>query len=403
MSCRSVSEMLTRLALLGAGGDLAGRLLLPALATLHAEDRLPGDFRLVGADTRDWDDDGFRRHVAERLERHAAALPAASRDAIVAAGRYRRADVADTQAVADAVRAVGEGRSVVAYLALPQRSFTAAVTALATAGLPSGSRLAIEKPFGEDLAGAGALNALLRKRFAQDGAVYRVDHVLGTAAVDELTALRASAEDVSEVEILWEETLALEGRAGFYDAAGALKDVLQNHMLQLVAVLASDDATSRLDALRAVRPPARSAMALRTRRARYAGYAEEDGVDPARGTETFAEVLLDVDTPRWAGTPFRLRAGKALAATFQGVVLHRRSSGPQRVACGGEVEAYRRVLLDLLGGGSARAVSAEEADEAWRIVMPVLDAWAAGDVPLKDYAAGSAGPPRLSPSSAIVM
>jgi glucose-6-phosphate 1-dehydrogenase len=390
-----VPATVTRLALFGAGGDLAGRLLLPALATLHGEGRLPEGFRLVGADTRDWDDDGFRRHVAERLERHAAAVPVASRDAVAAAGRYRRADVADREAVAEVVRTVGDEQPVAAYLALPQRTFADAVAALAAAALPSGSRLAIEKPFGEDLAGAVALNALLRERFPQDGSVYRVDHVLGMAAVDELTALGASSADVSEVEILWEETLALEGRAGFYDAAGALKDVLQNHMLQLVAVLSSDDATSRLEALRAVRPPAPDDMGRRTRRGRYAGYAEEDGVDPARRTETFAEVLLDVDTPRWSGTPFRLRAGKALAETFRGVVLHRRSSAPERIACEGEVGAYRRVLLDLLGGGSSRAVGAAEAEEAWRIVTPVLDAWAANGVPLEDYPAGSAGPPRL--------
>ena len=131
-------------------------------------------------------------------------------------------------------------------------------------------------------------------------------------------------------------------------------------------------------------------MARRTRRARYRGYAEEAGVDPARGTETFAEVLLDVDTPRWAGAQFRLRAGKALSRRFKGVVLHRRAGGTQRVACEGE-RRYRRVLLDVLGGGNALAVRAEEAEEAWRIVMPVLDAWAAGEVPLEDYAAGRRG------------
>jgi glucose-6-phosphate 1-dehydrogenase len=197
------------------------------------------------------------------------------------------------------------------------------------------------------------------------------------------------------VEILWEETLALEGRAGFYDAAGALKDVVQNHMLQLAAVLATEDPSNRLEGLRAVRPPAQADMARRTQRARYAGYAQEEGVDPARGTETFAELLLDVDTPRWSGRRFRLRAGKALAAGFKGVVLHRHSSETQRIACEGEIGAYRRVLLDLLGGGSSRAVTAAEAEEAWRIVMPVLDAWAANGVPLEDYPPGSAGPPRL--------
>ena len=383
-----------RLVLFGAAGDLAGRLLLPALSALHAEDRLPAGFEVVGADTRDWDDGAFRRHVAERLASHAAAVPQPARDALAAGCRYRRADAADARAVAQVVRAAG-GEPLVAYLALPQRSFAQAVASLAGAGLPPGSRLAVEKPFGEDLDGAVALNALLREHFPDEAAVFRVDHVLGMSAVRELAALEASSQEVREVEVLWEETLALEGRAGFYDAAGALRDVLQNHMLQLVAVLASDAATTKLDALRAVRPPAPGDMVRRTRRARYSGYAQEDGVDPGRGTETFAEVLLDLDTPRWEGTPFRLRAGKALAARCKGVVLHRHDSGVQRIACGGEVDAYVRVLSDLLGGGSALAVGAEEAEEAWRIVTPVLDAWAAGVVALEDYPAGSSGPPRL--------
>ena len=383
-------ETIARLALFGAGGDLAGRLLLPALATLHADGRLPADFQIVGADTRDWDDAAFRRHVAARLERHAPGVS----DVIAASARYRRADAADPDAVAEVMRAAG-GEPLVAYLALPQRAFAGAVASLGAAGLPPGSRLAIEKPFGEDLDGAIALNSLLGELIPREDAVFRVDHALGMPAVKELGELHADADSIEEVEILWEETLALEGRAGFYDAAGALKDVLQNHMLQLLAVVAAGTATSRLEALRAVRPPSSGDMPTRTRRARYHGYAEEDGVDPARGTETFAEVLLDVDTPRWRGARFRLRAGKALAENFKGIVLHRRAGHTQRFACEDEVGAYRSVLLDVLGGGSALAVHADEAEEAWRIVMPVLDAWAAGEVPLEDYAAGSAGPPRL--------
>ena len=133
--------------------------------------------------------------------------------------------------------------------------------------------------------------------------------------------------------MLWEETLALEGRAGFYDRAGALKDVMQNHMMQLLALLAMEPPASRagddlrdakVAALRAVKSLAPEDVERRTQRARYDGYVEEEGVDPARGTETFAEVLLELDTPRWSGTRFRLRAGKALARTRKGVVLHRR-------------------------------------------------------------------------------
>jgi glucose-6-phosphate 1-dehydrogenase len=362
--------MIAHIALFGAAGDLAGRHLLPALASLLADGRLPGGVTLTAADTRDWDGDRFRGHLAARLERHGADVPAAAREALVAGTRYVRADAADTDAIAAAVR--GDD-PVVAYLALPPPAFPDAVRGLRAAGLPAGSRIAVEKPFGEDQRSARELNALL------DDRAYRVDHALGMPAVEEI----ARAEPAGLVEVLWEETIALEGRAGFYDRAGALRDVLQNHMLQLVAVLL--DAQDRSGALRDVRPPAAGDMARRTQRARYAGYAEEEGVDPARGTETFAEVLLEA-----RGTTFRLRAGKALAEGFKGVVL-----GERRIPCLGEREAYRNVLLDVLGGGSARAVGAAEAEEAWRIVEPVLGAWARDAVPLTEYPRGSAGPPRL--------
>jgi glucose-6-phosphate 1-dehydrogenase len=360
--------MIAHIALFGAAGDLAGRYLLPAAASLLADGRLPDGFAVTGADTRDWDDDAFRAHLAARLERHADDVPAAARQALVAGARYVQANAADAAAVASAVR---DDRPLVAYLALPQRAFGDAVRGLRAAGLPAGSRIAVEKPFGEDLGSAQELNALL------DASAYRVDHALGMPAVAEI----AAAEPAGLVEVLWEETIALEGRAGFYDRAGALRDVLQNHMLQLVAVLL--DASDRAAALRDVRPP--EDMRRRTQRARYAGYADEEGVDPVRGTETFAEVLLEA-----RGTTFRLRAGKALAEGFKGVVL-----GDRRIPCLGEREAYRNVLLDVLGGGSERAVGAAEAEEAWRIVEPVLDAWARDAVPLTEYPRGSAGPPRL--------
>jgi glucose-6-phosphate 1-dehydrogenase len=207
-------------------------------------------------------------------------------------------------------------------------------------------------------------------------------------------------EDVAEVEILWEETLALEGRAGFYDRAGALRDVLQNHMLQLLSIVAMEPPASiaelrdrKVEVLRATR-------AVGSGRARYAGYAQELGVDAARETETFAEVLLEVDTPRWAGTTFRMRAGKALGHGFKGAIVHPRDGDPIAFEADrlgeGEPPAYEHVLQDVLSGGSTLSVRADEAEEAWRIVTPVLEAWAARRVPLTEYAAGSDGPPRLA-------
>jgi len=445
--------MISRLVLLGATGDLAGRFLLPALAGLYADGQLPDDLQVVGAAQQDGDDESFRAHVRARLQEHAVGVPAEVREALLGRIHYRPVDLTDPDSLAR-VLAVVEGAGVVVYLALPQGLFRAAAASLAAAGLPPGSRIAVEKPFAEDLDSAVALNALLAT--ATDGlgeqAVFRVDHVLGMPSVRDLLGLRApgavlepvwNAAHLQQVDLLWEETLALEGRADFYDRAGTVKDVVQNHVLQLLALVAMELPDSaglsaaRLAALRAVRPLSPAGVASRTRRGRYAAghlagggpvpdYAQEQGVDPARGTETFAELVLELDLARWAGTRFVLRAGKALAANRKGVRLHFRPGAPQSAAgtlwmgmdgsqqrpeppvgptapvpltvpappAQGELAAYTEVLRDVLGGGSLLSVSREEAEQAWRIVEPVLSGWGDGAVPLQDYPAGSDGPRR---------
>jgi glucose-6-phosphate 1-dehydrogenase len=228
--------MIERLVLFGATGDLAGRYLLPALAALHAAGRLPDGFEVIGGSRENLDEEAFRRTVGERLEEHAADVPAAAREGVVRSLRYRPVDVTDSASVAALVEP-GLG-PVAAYLALPPALFPAAVTALGNAGLATGSRVALEKPFGEDHVSAVTLNRLLADALGPAGerAVFRVDHVLGMATVQNLLAMRLAnpileavwdSHHVEQVEILWEETLALEGRAGYYDRAGALKDVVQ--------------------------------------------------------------------------------------------------------------------------------------------------------------------------------
>ena len=260
-----------------------------------------------------------------------------------------------------------------------------------------------------------------------------------------------TASTSSEVEILWEETLALEGRAGYYDRAGALKDVVQNHVLQLLCLVAMEPpapASGRAARRKARGAAARSARSSAGRRDARAtppgtpsagavpGYVDEDGRRSGRGTETFAEVGWRSTTHAGAGTPFVLRAGKALARTRKGIIVRFRASehppyagsdrqpapnelrigidGPTDIRLhlsGGsepapDVEplvletgpvtaalpAYGRVLRDFLGGGSSLSVGAGEAELAWRIFDPVLAAWAAGAVPLEEYPAGLAGP-----------
>lgn len=449
--------MISRLLLLGATGDLAGRFLFPALARLTADGRLPDDLRVLACAHDDGDDETFATHVAARLASHAGDVPDEARQALLRRLRYRRVELNDpaglAQAVADCARR--DGASVVpvaAYLALPPRLFPAALRALEGAGLPPGSRVVVEKPFGESLDSAVALDALLARVTGGPGRVspFRVDHALGMPAVRHLHGLRSpgaafaevwDSRSIAQVDVLWEETLALEGRADFYDRTGAVRDVVQNHLLQVLTLVAmelphptTDSALhdARLAVLRAVRAPSPGDLASRTRRGRYTpgrlagsggdarpvrGYADEAGVDASRGTETYAELVLEVGSPRWAGTRFVLRAGKALAGHRKGVLLHLRDGValPAAPATAGvaaaddalwleldgaataaaERSAYEAVLTDVLSGGSALSVSGKEAEESWRVVEPVLQGFAGGAVPLLEYAAGSPGPPRL--------
>ncbi|HWH23482.1 MAG TPA: glucose-6-phosphate dehydrogenase, partial [Candidatus Limnocylindria bacterium] len=276
--------MIDRLALFGATGDLAGRYLLPALAALQAAGELPDGFRLTAAAIEDWDDDAFRRHADERLREHAPAVAEDARHALVRSSRYRRIDFADAAGVA-AVIGGADARPLVTYLALPPAVFPAAVTAIGKADLPAGSRIALEKPFGEDLASAVALNRLLAKVVADAGeqAVFRVDHFLGLATVQNLLGLRLANRvfdaawnslHIERVEIVWDETLTLEGR-GYYDASGALRDLIQNHLLHVFCLVALESPPTlnerelrdrKLDILRSVRPPTAAEMSRRTRR-----------------------------------------------------------------------------------------------------------------------------------------
>jgi glucose-6-phosphate 1-dehydrogenase len=467
--------VISRLVLFGATGDLAARYLFPALVAMHAAGRLPSPFSIIGVARDPLTDDAFRDRVADALSTHATDAAPESRAAVVAATRYSAVDMADPADVGRVIAVGDDGSPLAAYLALPPTLFPNALRSLAEAGMPEGSRVAIEKPFGTSLDGARSLNALVGELFgkAAERIVFRVDHVLGMATAQNLIGLRVAdralgalwnGEAIEQVEVLWEEVLGLEGRAGYFDEAGALKDVMQNHMLQVLALVAMEPPASpserdlreaKVRALEAVRSPGTDVMAERTRRARYGAgtlapttgtgarpvpaYADEAGVDPARETETLAEVAVYVDTPRWQGTRFVLRGGKALAERRKGILLRFRPpaggsppfadgarstmwigiDGPndirlELVGMSSEAEpasapvvlsapppsaslpAYGNVLADLLGGGSRLSVRGDEAVEAWRIVMPVIEAWAAGVVPLEEYSAGAAG---LAPRS----
>jgi len=450
--------MIRRLAVFGATGDLTARFLLPALAALRAARELSGEFRLICAGREDWTGPEYQDWAAAQLARHAGHLPASARQDVVAAAGYAIVDVTDPAAVAAAI--AGDG-PLAAYLALPPAVFPAAVRALHDARLPDGSRIVLEKPFGTDLDSAISLNRLLDTVVAEQ-AVFRVDHFLAMTTVQNLLGTRLAnrllepiwnSTQIDRVEIVWEESLALEGRAGYYDGVGALKDMLQNHLLQLLCLIAMEPPISlgerdlrdrKVDVLRSVRPLATDDILRRTRRARYAAgqigdhhvpaYVDEQGVDPAHRTETFAQVDLGLDNWRWPDTIFRLRTGKALRRDRKEVTVHFRSVPhlplghhgepadnvlrfglePERLTLEltgigarartlapltlsaqiepPELPAYGGLLRQVLGGDAALSIRGDEAEESWRVVTPVLDAWSKDLVPLEDYPAGSQGP-----------
>ena len=451
---------MTSLAIFGAAGDLTGRYLLPALAELTAGGHLPADLVVRGVSREDFTDDSFRAHVEERLASHASDSTESARQQLLNRVDYRCADVTDPAAVAAAIE--GLPAPVAAYLALPPGLVAPTGTALAAAGLPVGSRLVIEKPFGNDRESARELNRLVAD-VADEEHVFRVDHFLAKQTVQNVLGLRFAnrifepvwnARHVAAVDIVWDETLTLEGRASYYDQAGALRDMLQNHLLQLLCLVAMEPPLTltprdlrdrKVDVLRAIRAPSHDEVGRDTVRARYTSgrigerdvpdYVAEPGVDPTRRTETFAAMTCWIDNWRWTGVPFHLRSGKALGRSTAGITVRFRDVphlvfgqsqqptpnllrfglGPDRIELAvnlngagdpfdletvaletrlaeQEVSAYGRLLLDVLEGDATLSISGDEAEEAWRIVDPVLQAWADGASPMRDYPAGTAGP-----------
>jgi len=449
--------VIDRLVIFGATGDLTARYLLHGLASLCAAGLLGERFTLTAAGRHDWDDERYRHWAAAQLEQHARHLPSAVREAVVSAASYRRADVGDPRSVAAVI--AGDG-PMAAYLALPPSVFPSAVSSLFAAGLPEGSRIVLEKPFGEDLSSAIALNRLLAEGMSEQ-AVFRVDHFLAMTTVRNILGFRLAnrvlepiwnSAHIDLVDIVWDESLALEGRAGYYDGVGALKDMVQNHLLQLFCLVAMEPPVGlgerdlrdrKVDVLRSVRPLTVDDVVRNTRRARYLSgqigdrpipaYVDEDGVDPESRTETLAELRFTIDNWRWAGTTFRLRSGKALGRDRKEVALHFRevphlpfenaTAAPNVLRFGLEPEsldleltgigarpgvltpltlaaaieapelpAYGQLLLDILNEDAALSIRGDEAEESWRLVAPVLDAWSKDLVPLEEYPAGSDGP-----------
>lgn len=451
----------TTLFLLGGGGDLSTRLLLPALGQLLTE-QPERRARLIGVGNDSMTDAEWHEVLTTAFATVKAEGPAV--DDLLAHTVFRQADVTDRSALTDLL-AESDGIPAL-YFALPPAVTVKACTALKREDLPKGTILALEKPFGTDSTSAASLNELLRG-LVPENQIHRVDHFLGRSTVLNLLGLRFAnrifeplwnAEHIERVDIVYDEQLGLEGRARYYDNAGALVDMIQSHLLQVLAVFAMEppstlDAPDLRDAkglvLRATRPwggdPVTAARRARYSAGRvdgrdYPSYVDEEGVDPARGTETLAEVTVQVDTWRWAGVPFTLRSGKALGERRREIVVRFRPAnrvpegftgsadptvlrvvlapdemslsininGPHdpfeldrttfHTAFGpGGLNAYGEVLEGVLDNDPSLSVRGDTAEQCWRIVEPILEAWRSGKVELAEYPAGSAGPAGWEP------
>ncbi|MGA1828366.1 glucose-6-phosphate dehydrogenase [Microbacterium sp.] len=449
-----MADQTTTLLILGASGDLTSRLLLPALGQLLI--RQPHRrVRLRGAGMDDWTDAHWQHVVREAF----ASNDTAEAFAKVAETTYTQADITAPE---DLTRFLSETEGRIAlYFAVPPEIAAKACESLSAVELPPGIILALEKPFGSDAASAHALNEKLAA-LVPERQVFRVDHFLGRSMSLNIIGARFanrilepvwSAEHIESIDITYDEKLGLEGRAGYYDNAGALRDMIQSHLLQLTALVTMEPpATLGEQDLRGATTSALLATRIwgddpvaSSRRGRYTAgtidghelpnYADEPGVVTDRNTETLAEVVFEVRNARWAGVPITMRSGKAIGDPVKEILIRFRpvrhlpdgftgathgsrlrfTLGPDRMSIGlnvngsedpfaltwaklsadlgeGALLAYAEVLSEILDGDPTLSVRGDAAEQCWRIVQPVLDAWAVNEVPLQDYTAGSHGP-----------
>ncbi len=468
------------LVIFGVTGDLARKKLMPAVYDLANRGLLPPGFALTGFARRDWADEDFGQVVHDAVKEHAR-TPFRQEvwDRLAEGFRFVQGTFDDDDAfdrLGDTLEALdrdrGTGGNHAFYLSIPPGAFPVVCKQLArsrlahTAGPDQWRRVVIEKPFGHDLASARELNAIVNDVFPEES-VFRIDHYLGKETVQNILALRFAnqlfepiwhANYVDHVQITMAEDIGLGGRAGYYDGIGAARDVIQNHLLQLLAFTAMEEPVSFSPAeLRAEKIKVLSAtklahpLAETTARGQYAegwqgnervvGLKDEEGFNPESRTETYAAITAEVNTRRWAGVPFYLRTGKRLgrrvteiAVVFkraphlpfdstmtaelgqnalvirvqpdEGVTIRFGSKVPGSTMEVRDVtmdfgyglaftedspEAYERLILDMLLGEPSLFPVNEEVELSWRILDPVLEAWAADGEP-EPYPAGTWGP-----------